>query len=100
MTLASAIVTLTPDSVRLDGTVAIVTGAAVGIGRASALALAAFGADVAVCDRDDANLSTCIDEIEALDRRAFAGVLDVRDSEQVRAWVELIAIRVRVPRSA
>ena len=93
MTLASAIVTLTPDSVRLDGTVAIVTGAAVGIGRASALALAAFGADVAVCDRDEANLSTCIDEIEALDRRAFAGVLDVRDSEQVRAWVELIAER-------
>ena len=93
MAIASATVTLTPDATRLDDTVAVVTGAAVGIGRATALALAAFGADVAVCDRDEVNLSTCINEIEALGVRAFAGVLDVRDGEQVRAWVELVAQR-------
>lgn len=86
--VACAAVTLTPDAVRLDGMSAIVTGAAVGIGRATAIALAAFGADVSVCDRDEVNLSTCVDAIEAHDVRAFCGVLDVRDGDQVRAWVD------------
>ncbi|MEP6624169.1 MAG: SDR family oxidoreductase [Acidimicrobiia bacterium] len=78
--------TLTPDSVRLDGCVAIVTGAAVGIGRASAIALAAFGADVAVCDRDAGNLATCVAEIEATGRKATSGLIDVRDADAVAAW--------------
>src|SRR3954451_24234399 len=69
--ITSATVTLGPDAIRLDGTSAIVTGAAVGIGRACALALAAFGADVAFCDRDEENLRTCVAEIEASGRRAF-----------------------------
>src|SRR3954451_10535760 len=82
--VTSAAVTLGPDATRLDGTVAIVTGAAVGIGRASALALAAFGADVAICDRDEENLGTCGAAIEALGRRVETGVLDVRDGDAVR----------------
>ena len=85
--------TLTPDVVRLDGTVAIVTGAAVGIGRASAIALAEFGADVAVCDRDEANLAACVAEIEAGGRRAFPGLLDVRDTTTVNVWVSEIAAK-------
>jgi NAD(P)-dependent dehydrogenase (short-subunit alcohol dehydrogenase family) len=84
-------VTLGPDAVRLDGTAAVVTGAAVGIGRATAIALAAFGADVAVCDRDEANLETCVGEIEANGRKAIAGLLDVRDGEAVRTWVDSVA---------
>jgi len=84
-------VTLTPDAVRLDGAVAVVTGAAVGIGRASALALAAFGADVAICDRDEASLETCAADIANAGRRAIVGVLDVRDGEAVRVWVDTVA---------
>lgn len=89
--VGSHAVTLTPDAVRLDGTVAIVTGAAVGIGRASALALAAFGADVGICDRDEERLGICATDIEALGRRAVPGVLDVRDDDQVRPWVARVA---------
>lgn len=80
--------TLTPDAVRLDGTVALVTGAAQGIGRASALALAAFGADLAVCDRDAEGLEECAHEIEARGQAAVTGLLDVRDADAVRSWVE------------
>jgi NAD(P)-dependent dehydrogenase (short-subunit alcohol dehydrogenase family) len=84
-------VTLRPDATRLDGVVAIVTGAAVGIGRASAVALAAFGADVAVCDRDETNLAECVAEIGANGVRAVAGLLDVRDGDAVREWVDGVA---------
>jgi NAD(P)-dependent dehydrogenase (short-subunit alcohol dehydrogenase family) len=80
-------VTLTPDATRLDGTVALVTGAAAGIGRATALALAAFGADLAICDRDDDGLRSCAHEVEAHGRAAETGLLDVRDGEAVRTWV-------------
>jgi 3-oxoacyl-[acyl-carrier protein] reductase len=82
---------LGPEDVRLDGRVAVVTGAAVGIGRATAIALAAFGADVAICDRDVENLGTCASEIEALGRRVHLGVLDVRDGGQVAAWLTEVA---------
>ena len=40
-----------PDDALLTDRVAVVTGAAQGIGRATALALARFGADLALCDR-------------------------------------------------
>lgn len=63
------------------------TGAANGIGRAIAVALARFGADVAICDRDATNLAGAAAEVEAAGRRAVTGVLDVREREAVAVWV-------------
>jgi 3-oxoacyl-[acyl-carrier protein] reductase len=79
--------TMTPADARLDGKVAVVTGAAQGIGEASALALAAFGADVAICDRNGPDLATTADAIGQLGRRAHPGVFDVRDEEAAGAWL-------------
>jgi 3-oxoacyl-[acyl-carrier protein] reductase len=78
---------LGPDSIRLEGRRALVTGAARGIGRATALALARFGADVAVCDRLEEELASVVDELRAIGRSAPAQVLDVRDAAAVDAWV-------------
>lgn len=79
---------LDPSSALLTDRVAVVTGAARGIGRATALALARFGAHVAVCDRLGDELLATASEIEALGRRAVGGVFDVRDAEAVQAHVE------------
>jgi 3-oxoacyl-[acyl-carrier protein] reductase len=76
-----------PDSIRLDGRRALVTGAARGIGRATAVALARFGADVAVCDRLGDELEGTVEEIRELGHSAPAEVLDVRDSEAFTAWI-------------
>jgi len=84
---------LQPDAILLTDRVAVVTGAAQGIGRAVAQAFAAFGADLAVCDRDQANLESLAGEIEAAGRHVVPGVLDVRDGEAVRAWVAQVVER-------
>jgi NAD(P)-dependent dehydrogenase (short-subunit alcohol dehydrogenase family) len=78
---------LTPDDVLLTDRLVVVTGAAVGIGAATAIACARFGADVAVCDRDTDGLDRVIAEVERAGRRAHRGVLDVRDSAAVGEWV-------------
>lgn len=77
-----------PQSILLTGRTALVTGAARGIGRATALALARFGADVAVCDRLGEELAETVAEIVALGKLAPSAVLDVRDTEVVEAWVQ------------
>ncbi len=64
------------DKFRLDGQVAVVTGAGKGIGRAIALGLAQAGADVVVASRTQADLDAVAEEIRALGRRALAVVTD------------------------
>ncbi|GMU79283.1 MAG: oxidoreductase [Acidimicrobiia bacterium] len=81
---------LEPSRILLTDRVAIVTGAAVGIGEATALALARFGAHVAVCDRDVANLAATTEAIEAEGRRAISAELDVRDGDRVRDFVRAV----------
>jgi NAD(P)-dependent dehydrogenase (short-subunit alcohol dehydrogenase family) len=78
---------LTPERALLTDRVAVVTGAAVGIGRAITLAFANFGAHVAMCDRDGENLETVAHEVRALGRRASVGVLDVRRRDAVEEFV-------------
>src|SRR4029450_8042389 len=64
---------------RLDGKVAVVTGAGRGIGAASALALAGQGADVLVSARTAAQLDDVVGEVEKLGRRAVAVPADLSD---------------------
>src|SRR3954465_6264387 len=78
---------LGPESVALEGKVALVTGAAQGIGEAVALALARFGASVALCDRNADGLAYVSKAIDTIGQRAVTGVLDVRDQDQVDAFV-------------
>ncbi len=63
------------DSFKLDGKIALVTGAAQGLGQGYAIALAEAGADVAVLDRTD-TCDTC-KQIEALGRRSMAFKTDL-----------------------
>ncbi|MCZ7531389.1 MAG: SDR family oxidoreductase [Acidimicrobiia bacterium] len=79
---------VTPDDLRLDGRVAVVTGAAIGIGRAVATTLAAFGADLALCDRDTKNLAYTAATAEALGRDAVRAEADVRDEQAVSAFLD------------
>jgi NAD(P)-dependent dehydrogenase (short-subunit alcohol dehydrogenase family) len=79
---------ITPDSVLLTGRRAVVTGAAQGIGAAVATTLAAFGADVAICDRDADGLAHTAEQIAITGRHAHTELLDVRDGDAVRAWID------------
>jgi len=64
----------------VDGT-ALVTGAANGIGRASALALARAGADVALFDIETEPLARAVEEVRATGRRAIGLPVDCTDPE-------------------
>ncbi len=75
------------DLFKLDGKVALVTGAGQGIGRAYALALAEAGADVAVADINERTGRHVADEIVALGRRSVFVKTDVTRPEEVEALV-------------
>jgi len=70
------------------GQIALVTGAARGIGRACALALAQAGADVVLGLRDQRTGGDLAKEIEALGRRALPLQMDMTRLAEVRAAVE------------
>jgi NAD(P)-dependent dehydrogenase (short-subunit alcohol dehydrogenase family) len=74
----------------LEGKVAMVTGAASGIGRGIALRLAEMGASVAVLDIDDIKGRATAAEIEALGGAAVFLNVDVRSAAECRRAVEVI----------
>lgn len=74
----------------LAGSLAVVTGAARGIGRAIALDLARAGADVVVGVRTADSAAEVVDHIESLGRRAIPLVLDVRDLPACRTQLDSI----------
>jgi 3-oxoacyl-[acyl-carrier protein] reductase len=82
---------LTPERILLTDRVALVTGAARGIGAACAVALARFGADVALADRDTDGLDGVAQQVRATGRSASTAVLDVRDRDAVTTWVAGVA---------
>jgi NAD(P)-dependent dehydrogenase (short-subunit alcohol dehydrogenase family) len=70
-----------------DGKVALVTGAAGGIGSATARKFAAAGANVVVADIDEAGATTTAEQIRAAGGDATACRVDVGDSASVQAMV-------------
>lgn len=68
----------------------LITGAARGIGRATALAAARSGADLLICDRLEEELDEVMSELEALAVRVDAEILDVRDTDKVANWLDRI----------
>ena len=77
-------------SPRLDRKTALVTGGAVGIGRATCLLFAREGARVAVLDRDADGTRACVDEITRAGGRALAIEADVTALDQAHAAVEAV----------
>ena len=77
--------------------VAIVTGAARGIGAATALRLAADGFAVAVIDLDEASTAGTVQAVESAGGRALGVGADVGDAEQVQAAVDRVAAELGPP---
>ena len=78
--------------IELDGALALVTGAASGIGEATARALASRGSHVLLLDRDPERLDIVADAIHDQGHRADSYVIDLSDAEAIATTVsELVA---------
>jgi len=78
----------------LTGRVAVVTGAARGLGREHALALAEAGADVAICDVLEAEGQSTCDEIRKMGRRSYFGKVDVTKPDQIDRFLEAVSTEI------
>ncbi|MDQ1534029.1 MAG: 7-alpha-hydroxysteroid dehydrogenase, partial [Actinomycetota bacterium] len=73
---------------RVDGKVAIVTGAGRGIGAATAVALAEAGADVLLAARTQEQLEAVAQKVRAHGQRALVVPTDVDDEERLAALAD------------
>ncbi|MFO1398688.1 MAG: SDR family oxidoreductase [Burkholderiales bacterium] len=78
---------------KLDGKVALVTGAAGGLGQAIATAFAREGARIVACDIDEARLAVAVRAIEAAGAECLAVRCDVSASEDVARMYRAIVAR-------
>jgi NAD(P)-dependent dehydrogenase (short-subunit alcohol dehydrogenase family) len=78
---------------QFDDRVAIITGAASGMGRAMALAFGAEGATVVVADLNEAGAQAVVDELEAGGGRGHAARLDVSQPDESKALVDDVVAR-------
>ncbi|KTS76455.1 short-chain dehydrogenase [Pseudomonas oryzihabitans] len=74
---------------RLEGKVAVVTGAGAGIGKACAEAMAREGAQVVVADIDQESAAACAAQIQAQGGQALAVGADIAREEEVAALFEM-----------
>lgn len=83
---------LTSLSRSIDDKVAVITGAASGMGRATARLFADEGAQVALADRNGPGVQAVADEVNAAGGRARSWELDVSDADRIDAFVaEVVA---------
>ncbi len=75
----------------LQGKIAVVTGGASGIGRATCLALAQAGCDLAISDIDAEGMKVTASQVEAEGRRATTHEVDVTDHGRMLAFAQEVA---------
>ncbi|HEX2035744.1 MAG TPA: SDR family NAD(P)-dependent oxidoreductase, partial [Chloroflexota bacterium] len=85
------------DRFRIDGRVALITGASHGIGAGLALAMAQAGADVVLAARSAGELEGVARSVRAIGRRALAVPTDVADLAQIEHLLERAAGEVGEP---
>jgi len=78
------------DTSNLHGKRVLVTGAGSGIGRATALLAASRGADLALCDVDEAGMGEVAERARGLGRTVLAERVDVADRDQMRTFAESV----------
>lgn len=74
----------------LTGRIALVSGAAQGMGRAMALAFAEAGADLLITDMNQTGVEATAEQITRLGRRAIAHPCDITSIDQIRAMFALL----------
>lgn len=74
----------------LSGRAVVVTGASRGLGLVIADAMAAHGADVAVCARNETDLTKAAERVRTRGRRVLAQRCDVRSVADVRAFIDAV----------
>jgi NAD(P)-dependent dehydrogenase (short-subunit alcohol dehydrogenase family) len=79
---------------RMDGKLALITGAGSGIGRETALLCARRGANLAICDVNTAGLAQTEDEARRLGSEVLASTVDVADRDQMLAFAAAVHERV------
>jgi NAD(P)-dependent dehydrogenase (short-subunit alcohol dehydrogenase family) len=78
------------DTSNMQGRTVLVTGAGSGIGRETALLAARRGADLAICDVDDASLAEVATRAGGLGRKVIDRRVDVADRDQMRGFADVV----------